>query len=202
MQPDASPIPEVSPDPVLSAPAAVPLCRLKDLIAEGGGLSGFAWPESCGSFDIRITRDGAWHYRGSLIARKRLCQLFATVLQRDDAGVYWLVTPAERGRIEVEDAPFLAVELAVSGVGRGRRLAFRTTLDHWITAGPDHPIILGSHPETGAPRPGIPLRDGLEARLSRPVFYELAALAEPGPDGSGQMGVWGGGLFHPLEPAA
>jgi len=171
-------------------------------MTEGGGLGGFPWPENCGDFDMRISRDGMWHYRGSPIGRLRLRQLFATLLQRDAAGVYWLVTPAERGRIEVEDAPFLAVELAASGSGANRELRFRTTLDHWITAGPDHPITHGTCPETGRPKPGIPLRDGLEARISRAVFHELAALAEPAPDAPDVIGVWGGGIFHPLGPAA
>src|SRR5487761_1763401 len=94
----------------------------------------------CGDLGIRIARDGAWHHHGSPIGRLALVKLFASVLRRDADGSYWLVTPAERGRIEVEDAPFLAVELTVAGEGCGQQLIFRTNLDDIVTAGPDHPL--------------------------------------------------------------
>ena len=59
---------------------------------------------SCGDFDMRIARDGTWFYRGSPIGRKPLVKLFSTVLRREN-GEFWLVTPVERGRILVDDAP-------------------------------------------------------------------------------------------------
>ena len=70
-------------------------------------------PVDHGDLDMRIARDGTWFYRGSPIARQRLVKLFASVLRREDDGSYWLVTPVERGRVSVEDAPFLAVELNI-----------------------------------------------------------------------------------------
>src|ERR1700722_9928180 len=91
-----------------------------------------------GDLDMRIARDGTWFYRGSPIARHRLVKLFASVLRREDDGSYWLVTPVERGRVSVEDAPFLAVELTSEGQGRERQLSFRTNLDEIVAAGPDH----------------------------------------------------------------
>ncbi len=69
------------------------------------------------AYDIRIARDGTWLYHGSPIGRSALVKLFATVLRRDDAGGYWLITPAERGRIVVDDAPFVAIELRAEGEG-------------------------------------------------------------------------------------
>src|SRR5271163_1275683 len=82
----------------------------------------------CGDFDMRIARDGTWFYRGSPIGRPALVKLFASVLRREAGGEYWLVTPAERGRILVEDAPFTAVELTVEGAGGTQALRFRTNL--------------------------------------------------------------------------
>jgi hypothetical protein len=151
-----------------------------------------------GDLDMRIARDGTWHYRGSPINRIPLVKLFASVLCREDDGGYWLVTPAERGRVTVEDAPFLAVAVDVQDQGRGQRLIFRTNLDEIVTAGPDHPLRVETAAD-GTPAPYILVRPGLEARLARPVFYELAELGhEEEIAGERQFGVWSGGMFFPL----
>ena len=99
-----------------------------------------ATPRDCGHFDIHIDRDGSWFYRGTPINRASLVKLFSTVLERDAEGVYWLVTPAERGRITVDDAPFLAVELERSGEGAAQELSFRTNLGDFVTADAVHPL--------------------------------------------------------------
>lgn len=160
---------------------------LKQLMATGEGLNGFPWPETYVDFDIRILRDGTWTYRGDPIRRLKLCQLFATVLQRDDAGDFWLVTPVEKGRIQVDDAPFVAVEMTDDAAGEDPpKLSFRTNLDYWVTAGEDHAIRVAVDPETEEPAPYIEVRDGLEALISRPVFYDMVARAAAvaGPDGT------------------
>lgn len=133
---------------------------------------------SCGDFDLRIARDGRWYYRGTPILRPALCKLFATVLRREADGSYWLVTPVERGRIAVEDAPFLAVEMAEKMGPDGAELHFRTNLDEWVRADQDHPIRVDTDEETGEPGPYVMVRGGLEAKLARPVFYELVERAE------------------------
>src|SRR3546814_3889811 len=102
----------------------------------------------------------------SLFRSKALVKLLASVLWRDDGG-YWLRTPAEQGRIEVEDAPFTAVELSVKGEGRDQVLAFRTNLDEWVAAGPAHPLRMVEHPPNGDPTPYIEVRDRLEALVLR-----------------------------------
>jgi hypothetical protein len=151
-----------------------------------------------GDLDMRIARDGTWHYRGSPINRIPLVKLFASVLRREDDGSYWLVTPAERGRLTVEDAPFLAVALDMQGQGRDQRLIFRTNLDEIVTAGPDRPLRVDTAAD-GTPAPYILVRPGLEARLARPVFYELVELGqEEQIAGERQFGVWSGGVFFPL----
>ena len=149
------------------------LRRLDPAAPQPGPPAGRPPPRDLGDIAIHIARDGSWFYRGSPITRARLVKLFATVLRREADGSFWLVTPAERGRITVEDAPFLAVELAAEGEGAAQALTFRTNLDEIVTADAEHPIRVATDPASGAPSPYILVRGGLEARLTRAVFYEL-----------------------------
>jgi len=153
----------------------------------------------CGDFGLSIRRDGTWFYRGSPIGRKPLVKLFASVLRRDDEGHYWLITPAEKGRIEVEDVPFVAVEATLTGVGREQRVTLRTNLDEIVTIDRDHPLRVADDPVTGAPAPYVLVRDRLEARLARPVFYELVEHGEERADGNARvLGIWSAGEFFRL----
>ncbi len=157
-------------------------------------------PRDCGYFDIHIARDGSWFYRGSSINRMTMVRLFAGVLERDAEGQYWLSTPAERGRITVEDAPFLAVSLESQNPGSPlQTLTFRTNLDHSVTLDGDHPLRVTPDAVTGGPIPYILVRDRLEARLARPVFYELVELGREERVGDTTLfGVWSKGKFFPL----
>jgi len=162
-------------------------------------------PVECGDLPFLIRRDGTWMYRGTPINRKELVCLFASVLRREQDGSFWLQTPAERGRIEVEDAPFIAVELDWTGDGRQQVLSFRTNVDQVVTAGPDNPIRVAHDLLTCEPtpyllvRPGAAGHLGIEARISRAVYYELVALAVPEWVGCRRMlGVWSGGKFFSL----
>jgi len=154
--------------------------------------------DSCGDFGIRIARDGTWFYHDSPIRRLPLVKLFASVLRHEN-GEYWLVTPVERGRIEVEDAPFVAVELEASGQDKDQSLTFRTNLDDRVVAGENHPLRVATDPTTGEPRPYIMVKPGLEALLLRSVFYHLIERGhEATIDGEPQFGVWSSGKFFPL----
>jgi hypothetical protein len=156
-------------------------------------------PTDCGEFGIRIARDGTWWHDGSPITRVPLVKLFASVLRRDAAGTYWLETPVERGRVTVEDAPFTAVELSVAGEGREQVLTFRTNLDDRLSPGDDHPLRVVTDDVTGAPSPYILVREGLEARLTRAVFYELVEIGREERVGQSTVfGVWSQGKFFPL----
>jgi uncharacterized protein len=151
-------------------------------------------PERSGSSGMRIGRDGRWYYLNSEIRRPEMVRLFSTILRRDDDGIH-LVTPAEKLAIEVEDAPFLAVDMERRGDGTNQALVFLTNVDDLVVADAAHPIQLrGSAPEA---RPYLLVRDGLDALISRPVFYRLAEIAVPGP--GGRSGVWSSTAFFPLE---
>jgi hypothetical protein len=153
----------------------------------------------CGDIDMRILRDGTWLYRGSPIDRKEMVCLFASVLKRMDDGSYWLITPAEMARIEVEDVPFLAVEMYHCQPGRDRVVSFRTNVDEMVTVDDLHPLRIGLDPKTGEPVPYVWVRDGLEAKLTRSVYYELVSLGHEETTKEGhQFGLWSSGSFFPL----
>jgi len=175
-------------------------------MAAGDRVGSSARQQFCGEIDIRIGRDGTWFYHGSPIGRKPLVKLFASVLRRDDAGDYWLVTPVERGKIKVDEVPFTAVEVNAAGAGESQSLTFRTNLDDEVTADAQHPIRIDGAADGREPRPYILVRDRLEARILRPVFYELVELAQMRRIGDEEVyGVWSREQFFPLgrpDPAA
>ena len=153
---------------------------------------------SCGDFAMRIARDGTWFYQGTPIGRLPLVKLFASVLRRSPDGRYWLVTPAEQGLIEVEDVPFVAVEVACDGSGPGQQIRLRTNLDEWVAVGEAHPLTMRLQPD-GSLAPYVRVRDALDARMTRPAFYHLVELAEAMPNSVEEViGVWSGGQFFPL----
>jgi uncharacterized protein len=155
-------------------------------------------PQDCGDIGLRIARDGAWYYQDSAIRRRPLVKLFASVLRREKDGRYYLVTPAEKALVHVEDAPFLAVAMEVKGSGKRQRLTFRTNLDEIVEAGPKHPLSFCVE-KSGSFIPFVLVRDGLQARLTRPVYYELVATAATETkEGKKEMGVWSCGAFFPF----
>lgn len=153
-----------------------------------------AWnPDYCGEIDMRIARDGRWFYMGTPINRLPLVKLFATVLRRDPER-FVLVTPVERVGIEVEDAPFLAVEMeAMPGEG-GETLAFRTNLDEIVVAGQDHPMRFELD-ETGGLKPYVLVRGDLWARLTRALALDLVERFE---EEGGRLGIRAGAAFFPV----
>jgi hypothetical protein len=155
-------------------------------------------PAHCGDIDIRIARDGTWFHEGTPVGRKELVRLFSTILRKDPDGFH-LVTPAEKMRITVEDAPFIAVLLDVAGSGRDQRLRFTTNVGDEVVANVQNPLRVETNPDTHEPAPYVHVRRGLEARLARPVFYQLADLAVPGEGRhAGFLGVWSEGVFFPI----
>ena len=154
------------------------------------------------SFHIRIDRHGVWHYRGSPIHRQELVCLFASLLTRQEDGSYWLITPVEACGIDVEDVPFIAVEMFVAGHGRKQSVSLRTNVDEIVTVDRMHPLRMTQAVGESAV-PYVTVREGLEARLSRSVFYELvAAGVEEQCDSGALFGIWSSETFFPLGQGA
>jgi len=153
----------------------------------------------CGDIDMRIARDGTWFYKGSPVERKKLVKLFASILTRDDEGDFWLTTKVEKCRISVDDAPLLAVEMRSKGYKNKQQLIFRTNVDDVVIAGAENPIIVRVNSETSEPSPYISVRDGIEALITRTVFYDLVELGvEISQEQTSVLGVWSGGIFFKL----
>ncbi len=157
-------------------------------------------PTHCGDSEMRIARDGTWHHQGSPIGRKAMVQLFSNILRREADGGYVLVTPAEKLDIAVEDAPFVAVEVKTEGAGKNRRLAFRLNTDELVVAGPEHPIRFVA--QDNGPHPYLLVRKGLEALMSRSVYYELVNLAmdDDVQPPSLNLGLWSDGARFDMTP--
>ncbi|PWJ22239.1 DUF1285 domain-containing protein [Jannaschia seohaensis] len=150
-------------------------------------------PPYCGEIDIVIKRDGTWIHEGTPIGRLGLVRLFASVLKRE-GDRYFLVTPVEKLGLQVEDAPFVAVDFEVADGD----ITFSTNVGDLVTAGPDHPIRVELGPD-GEPSPYIEVRRGLEALIDRKSFYRLVEIGETEGD---VFGVRSGGAFFPMIEAA
>lgn len=131
-------------------------------------------PTSVGDIDIRIRDDGVWFHEGREIKRVGLARIFSSIL-RKEGSEFFLVTPAEKLRIRVDDAPFLAVDFEVEGEGNGQKILFRTNVDDVVLLGTDHPLKV--HLANGEQRPYIEVRNGLQALISRSAFYRLVDYA-------------------------
>lgn len=160
-------------------------------------------PAVAGPIDIRIAGDGSWSYQGSPIRRAALVRLFASILRREADGGFALVTPVEKRFITVEDAPFVAVAMEVTGAGEAQVIGFETNVGDRVAAGEAHPLRFAAVGDDGTVKPYVTVRRGLEALIARPVFYDLCELGDARRhDGAEWFGVWSGGRFWPMLPAA
>ena len=174
------------------------LADLRALLAERRLPPVDQWnPEHCGHSGMRIGRDGTWYHEGAPIRRPAMVRLFSTVLRREPDGRHVLVTPVEKLEIEVESTPFRAIDMRAEGQGCDQRIAFALDSGDAVILGPCHPLRL-IETENG-PSPRVLVRLGLEAELTRAVYYELAELALSRDDGS--VGVWSDGEFFALGAA-
>jgi uncharacterized protein len=155
-------------------------------------------PDYCGDIGMKIARDGQWYYANSPIGRKKLVRLFSTILRHDEDGEHYLVTPVEKIRVEVEDAPFIATLMSVTGAGRQQVLRFETNVGDFTEAGPDHAMRFEIDAESGEPSPYVHVRARLEALIARAVFYDLVELGVVEGD---KFGVWSHGVFFPISSA-
>ena len=152
-------------------------------------------PEKVSNLDIIINAEGSWSYRGSPIDRQRLIRLLSTLLRLEDDGDYYLVTPEEKYRIQVNDAPFMAILMQQVGHGRCQSLSFTTNMGDVTTLNDKHRLRIDTHLKSGEPSPYVMIRDGLEAKLSRNVYYQLIGLLE---EKGGRLGIWSENVFFEL----
>ena len=176
----------------------VSLAELRTLIGQRRLPPVEQWnPERCGHSGMRIARDGTWYHDGSPIGRPAMVRLFSSILRREPDGSHVLVTPAEKLEIHVETTPFRAVEMLSEGKGRDRRIAFRLDSGDAVILGSEHPLRVVEDPR--GPSPRILVRHGLEAELTRSVYYELAEIALA--EGHQPPGIWSDGTFFHLGGA-
>ena len=177
-----------------------PLQGLKEATAGGKSLPPVhLWnPPFCGDIDMRIAQDGTWFYMNSPIGRKPLFTLFSSVLRHDEDGKYYLVTPVEKCGIRVDDAPFVAIRMAVKGRGRQQLIRFETNVDDEVTVDHEHPLRFETEAVTDGLKHYVLVRARLEALVSRALFYDLVALGRV----EGEWyGVWSAGEFFPMQRA-
>lgn len=167
------------------------LAQAATVAAKGGLPPVHLWnPPYCGEMDLIIRADGTWVHEGTPIGRPAMVRLFAGILKREGDRFY-LVSPVEKIGIQVEDAPFLAIDADIAPDA----ITFITSVGDRVTAGADHAITLRGTADE--PRPYVHVRAGLEALIDRKTFYRLATVAEVGP--CGRAGVRSGGCFFALE---
>lgn len=158
-------------------------------------------PPFCGDLDMRIAADGTWFCAKTPIGRPALVKLFASVLKRE-GDKYFLVTPVEKCGIQVDDAPFLAVELDVKESSAGRVLNFRTNVDDWVQCGPEHALRFEPESGTDGLKPYLHVRRDLWAKVRRALFFDLVELGEEREfEGKAMFGVTSRGAFFPMAPA-
>jgi len=154
-------------------------------------------PEHCGDSQMRIASDGTWFHEGSPIGRAAMVRLFSTILRREPDGGFVLVTPGEKLTIQVDDAPFLAVEVKSEGERADRRLAFRLNTGDLVVADSSHKLRVEQRAD--GPHPYLAVRKGLEALIARSVYYELVNIAID--EGADPPGLWSEGEFFALDAA-
>jgi uncharacterized protein len=158
-------------------------------------------PDQVGHSNMRIDTDGRWYYQDSEIQRPEMVRLFSTVLRRD-GDRHYLVTPGERLEIDVDDAPFVAVDMEAKGDGQAQEIVFKTNVGDLVVADASHAIFIEGNPQ--APRPYLRVRGGLNARISRAVYYRLVDMASQRDTaaerdaGEKIVGVWSGNEFFEL----
>ena len=159
-------------------------------------------PPFCGDLDMRIASDGTWFYLKTPIGRLPLVKLFASVLKRE-GDKYFLVTPVEKCGIQVEDVPFLAVELDVEQSAAGQVLNFRTNVDDWVKCGPLNALRFEPEAGTGGLKPYLHVHRDLWAKVTRSLFFDLVDLGEERTvGGTAMFGIASGGEFFAMAPAA
>ncbi len=157
-------------------------------------------PPFCGDIDMRIASDGTWFYLGTPIGRPALVRLFASVVKRE-GDHYFLITPVEKVGIQIDDAPFLAVELEIENRGPRQNLIFRTNVDDVVRCDSQHRLRFEPEKGTGGIKPYLYIRRDLWAKVTRALFFDLVAIGEVREqNGKKMFGVNSAGEFFAMAP--
>ena len=155
-------------------------------------------PPYCGELDIRITRDGNWHYNKSPIGRKRLVKLFSNILKKE-GDFYYLVTPVEKIKIQVDDAPFLIVDIESKTVNGTQEITFLTNTETEFSLGSKNPLRILFKNHTQEPSPYVVVRKNLEGLIDRKTFYRLIEKSGfHSHKGASWLGIWSQNVFFPI----
>jgi len=151
-------------------------------------------PPLSGDMDLCIKANGEWYHEGGLMTRQSLVKLFASILKKENDD-YFLVSPVEKWKIQVEDAPLLVTSLEVESGGNvaEQKIWFTTATEDRFLLDSDHPLVLRE--KNNMARPYVRVRHSLDALIARSVFYDLVDKAV---DHQGVDGVWSDNTFFPL----
>ena len=158
-------------------------------------------PDFCGDIPMQIKANGQWMYMGTPIGRPALVKLFSSILRHDDDDCFYLITPVEKVRIVVDDAPFIATLVSKVVDDGVEFLRFTTLTEDVVIVDDKHPLWV-NYDEQGEPRPYIRVRDNLDALLHRNVFYQLVEWAEIREiEGESCYAVQSAGQWFKIAPA-
>ncbi len=159
-------------------------------------------PPLCKNIKMKIDREGRWYFMDSIIGRQRMINLFSKVLRLDDDGSYYLVTPVEKIKLEVEIKPFLIIDFSIAGKNKDQVISFSTnTGDHFILD-KEHPLRVEQNISTKEFLTFVLVRSNLEGFLSRNVYYNLVNLSqEYTVNDKCSVGLWSRGQFFKFGEA-
>lgn len=146
-------------------------------------------PENSADMDLVIKANGEWWHEGGHMTRESLVSLFATILWKEDnngSAEYFLKTPVQKLRIQVEDAPLLINDVGIVKEDEISWLEFTTTTGDVVRLDDEHPITLKAYnPKSNQDaatetqiRPYMPIRNNLTALIGRNTFYHLTEIGE------------------------
>jgi len=149
-------------------------------------------PPYCGEIDIHIKANGDWFYNGTIFKRLPLVKLFASVLIKEvryeinsdveselenEVEDYFLVTPVEKVKIKVDDAPFIITQWQwlnnESPKNNDRNMQVSTNLDDELILDAQHPLIVTKEGDMY-----VTVRRNLQAKVHRNVYYQWVDEAE------------------------
>ena len=123
------------------------------------------------TFPIKIKSNGEWLYKNNLIQKKALIKLFSSVLVADEKGNFYLETPAEKGKIEVEDSPFIIISFDIKSLNKNQEIIFKTNIGEEIVLSKKNFLFYKKYKQSFIPY--IVIRKNINAKILRSVYYQL-----------------------------